>query len=244
MAETYIQAGQAEDALSSILSGLGVKSKRRTPRVSDLQMPQMQMPGLPALSMPGVPTPPGLDSFLSMLGMGGMGGRSAPVPQTLMEGENQQALAAAGLLGSSSSAVPTSDGTSVGNVKRWQSMVESKAVANGVNDPLFTRIVLAAIGAESTGNPGAVGLEADGRRSGGLLQIHDIHGIDMALRQDPEFNLTWSMPRFAKTYKEAQSQGLKGDDLIRYTYYYANKPAGGMYGTPATRVTNWFRDVG
>lgn len=69
--------------------------------------------------------------------------------------------------------------------------------------------------AESRLDPAAIGEEADGAQSVGLFQIHDVHGLKLAERLDPEANTAWIVDE-AKRRGAAEQRGQTHRALVRW----------------------------
>ena len=115
---------------------------------------------------------------------------------------------------------------------QWTQLAQQYSQQTGVPAEIF----LAAIQAESGGNPLASG---DGGHSIGLFQLHDRgagYGLSVTQRQDPLVQFQVMASRFQATYREALSRGFSGVNLAIETIANAERPAG--YNVPGSAARN------
>ena len=105
------------------------------------------------------------------------------------------------------------------------------------NDPQFISLLAAASLQESGWQPNRSWADPSDAfpngTAGGLFAIHSVHqqalagmGYNLEDRRDPDVATQFMMPRFVKSYNEARSKGLEGEELVSETLRMAERPAG------------------
>lgn len=109
-------------------------------------------------------------------------------------------------------------------IDQWRPMAADYGARYGV-PPEF---ILALIGAESGGNPRAIG---DAGHSVGLFQLYAPggvgHGLTVEQRYDPVLQFERMMPRIQRAYQAGVARGLTGRQLAIYVGKEAERPAAG-----------------
>lgn len=123
-------------------------------------------------------------------------------------------------------------GPSAPGALRWLGLAQQFGQQYNVPPEIF----LAAIQAESGGNPTATG---DAGQSIGLFQLHSRGvgaGYSVEQRYDPNLQFGLMAPRIANAYQAAKGRGLSGEALAVETIALAERPAG--YNVPGSASRN------
>lgn len=121
----------------------------------------------------------------------------------------------------------------------WPISAIAAVVLGVVPDHALAHIMIAAVLAESGGDPFAVG---DAGRSRGWYQIHDIHGLSAQYRHDPRASTEYMYTHeFQRAYQDGQARGYSDATLAVWTYLMAERPLGWRgphdpgFGSPAAQ---------